>query len=111
MIPIPKKYRQIIDEDPFFRRCCHRHECEGRIEMEHAYQRQNGMAPFVVPVCYKANHSPDKETKLYSQYCCIKYWGIDTLKNANPKKDWDKEWRLLSNRFDAGKSNGCSLDS
>lgn len=40
MSPIPKRIRELIDKDPFYKNCAlygqHGHACEGRITMEHA---------------------------------------------------------------------------
>jgi len=76
MIPISQKRRREIEENDFYRECCHigrpgGHECkkEDRIQQEHPYSRgkRGEYADIVVPVCSSLNYSPDKITRAWSK--------------------------------------------
>ena len=63
MRPISSKFRKIIDEDPFYRRCALADEkCDGRITIEHAFiyaGRQIDEMWNFVPLC-EWHHSVGK---------------------------------------------------
>lgn len=93
MIPISKKARRMIEEDHWFKKCCHiervDHYCKGRIVQEHCYGRQNNFQDIFVPVCESCNISPDKKTRAWSKLKALEKYE-EFLRNK-PKFNYDLE--------------------
>lgn len=64
--PIPKEIRDLLADDPFMTHCVVGHECEGRVEWNHALiyggKRQNERYA-IIPVCNKHHRAMSKSTK------------------------------------------------
>jgi hypothetical protein len=106
MRPISKKFRKIINKDPFFKVCIRKSEgsCNGRITIEHAWMyagRQIDAMWNFVPLC--EYHHFDDLDKNYGRFISL---GRATSKELNdyPRVNWTQEYSRLKHQY--GKSEG-----
>lgn len=101
MRPIPKKHREIISSDPYFRVCARRnHDCDGRITIEHAWiygGKQINELWAYVPLC-EFHHLRKGLNKEINHYLSIKRASDDDLKKY-PRKNWNQEKAYLYNKY------------
>lgn len=117
MRPIPLKLRREISEDPFMQNCIYEegiegnenapnNDCNGRIEWEHAWNyagKQINEHWAIVPCCTEHNrgNAMDKDYNRYKSLKRCREMGlfIET-KIKYQKKNWEQEWKYLSNKFE-----------
>jgi hypothetical protein len=102
MRPIPKKYRKLIDIDPFYDVCC----CPGchsrAVQLHHSlYYGSSGkqIAEVVVPVCIEHHDELSPRNKIWFQIVAIQKYTIKYLQINYPKRNWTVEWELLHERY------------
>lgn len=103
---ISSKHKKILEEDNFWNKQCVHSGEYGGIELEHALfygiKAIQEIWAFV-PVSTRFNRNPSAEVKEKSAYCamlqCKKACLWEETKEKYPKKDWDKEFNILHEKY------------
>lgn len=105
MRPIPLKLREEIALDIFMSICIYEfidkgHECNGRIEWEHAYsyKKQINEKWNITPVC-TYHHRGNGLDKNYNKYRALIRADIDDLKKRMPRRNWAQELKYLKTKY------------
>lgn len=117
MRPIPIKMRMEIAADPFMGACIYdeniegnesapNHDCDGRIEWEHAwnYAGKQINEPWAICACCTNHNRGNAMDKDYNRYRTLKRGiemvGLPVITAKYPKKNWQQEWNYLKNKFE-----------
>ena len=107
MIPIPKRMREDIADDPFMQSCIYNrpdapnHDCSGRIEWEHAIiwagKRVNEKWA-IVPCCTSHNRGSGM-VKDFNRYIALSRATEEDF-DKYPKNDWRQVLKYLRGKYE-----------
>lgn len=110
---LPKKLKQEILADDYYRRCCltYLDNKDTKIDWHHAWEyagKQINEKWAIMPVCWR-KHSPlgdedsvhnCKKTDEYVKYLSLLRADLNDLQRRYPKKDWQREFDYLKSRYE-----------
>lgn len=101
MRPIPKKLRDELQNDEYYKRCARDidGDCKGRITWEHAFiyaGKQINAKWAIIPLCWY-HHIGKGLNKDKNQWIALKRACPGDFK-THPKKDWEQSLRYLENK-------------
>lgn len=104
MRPIPKKLREELSDDPFYKMCClSNNKCDGRVQWHHALRyvgRQINRRFCILPVC--ENHHGSANSPLVKEkldHIMLSRATDEELREFSKAKDYTREKMRLDKKY------------